>query len=511
MPSVHQRELELKIELTCERLRQLDQHPALSEIAVGQPNTRTLRSIYFDTPDQRLREAGISLRVRSDGDVWVQTIKRGLYAGDGVSNPLELEATVDGPQPQLGAIGSGKLRRKLARLTDGSCLEPVFETVIKRIARQLHTADADLELALDEGVVRAGTSERALCEAELELKAGPPAALLEAAARLFADTPVRLANQNKAERGYDLAMGRSSLAPRPAHSKPISLEASATCRQALAAMVASTADQIRDNSRVVLETHDPEGAHQLRVGLRRLRSALRAFRPLIDVPALQDMDKHAQSLARIVGELRDAEVLIDDIYAPVAGQAGEHRGLRALKDALQRHRAAKRVAARAALEGTHWSHLQLHLVLFPQTIAACAALDAPIKRFSCKAIDQIWKKTAKKGKRLHSLSGDERHMMRKRLKQLRYTAEFFAPLYPAHAVKPFVKRLKQLQIALGYVNDVVTARQIVDIASTHCHDDAQAQFAAGYILGWHSSRVPLCWEEAQDGWNELKKAARFWR
>jgi hypothetical protein len=74
VPGVDQREHELKFELTCERLRQLDQHPALSEIAVGQPNTRTLRSIYFDTRDQRLREAGISLRVRSDGDVWVQTI-----------------------------------------------------------------------------------------------------------------------------------------------------------------------------------------------------------------------------------------------------------------------------------------------------------------------------------------------------------------------------------------------------------------------------------------------------
>ena len=511
MPGAHQRELELKFELTCERLRQLDQHPALSEMAVGQPNTRTLRSIYFDTPAQRLRGAGISLRVRSDGNIWVQTIKCGFYVGDGVSNPFELEATVDGPEPQLGAISSGKLRRKLARLIDGSCLEPVFETVIKRIARRLHSADADLELALDEGVIRAGTSERALCEAELELKAGPPAALLEAATRLFADAPIHLANQNKAEQGYDLAMGRSSIAPRPAHSKPMPLDASATCRQAFVAVVASTASQIRDNRRVVLETHDPEGAHQLRVGLRRLRSALRAFRPLIDNSALQDMDKHAQSLARIVGELRDAEVLIDDIYVPVAGPAGEHSGLRALKDALLRHRAAKRVAARAALEGTHWSHLLLHVVLFPQSIAACAPLDAPVEGFSCKAIDQIWKKTARKSKRIHSLSGEERHKMRKRLKQLRYTVEFFAPLYPARAVKPFVKRLKRLQNVFGYVNDVVTARQVEDIASAHCHDDGHAQTAAGYILGWHSSRASLRWEEAQDDWHELKKAARFWR
>ena len=66
-----QRELELRIELTPEQLHQLDQHPALSEMTVEQPNTKTLRSIYFDTPDQRLPKAGISLLVGTEGDGWV--------------------------------------------------------------------------------------------------------------------------------------------------------------------------------------------------------------------------------------------------------------------------------------------------------------------------------------------------------------------------------------------------------------------------------------------------------
>jgi inorganic triphosphatase YgiF len=508
---VDQRELELRIELTPEQLHQLDQHPALSEITVEQANTKTLRSIYFDTPDLRLYKAGICLLVHTDGDGWVQTIRCGSNARNGVSNTVEIEAAVDTPEPHLRAVRNGKLQRRLTRLTAGSCLEPTFETVIKRTSRRLHTAEADLELALDEGVVRAGASEKALCEAELELKAGPPAALLEAATKLFADAPVHLAKQNKAERGYDLAMGRSSTALRPVQGKLIPLDGSDTCRQAFAAIVSSAASQIRDNRRVVLETEEPEGAHQLRIGIRRLRSALRAFRPLIDTPALLEMDEHAKSLARVVGELRDADVFIADIYAPVAGQASDHRGLCALKVALQRHRAAKREAARAALEGAHWSQLQLHLVLFSPMIEACFGLDESIEGFSRKALDQAWKKTAKKGKRLDSLSSEERHKMRRLLKKLRYTAEFFAPLYPGREVKPFVKRLKQLQNVFGYLNDVVTARQIEDIASTYCRDDGDAQSAAGYVLGWHNSRAPLRWEKAQDDWHDLKKAARFWR
>jgi inorganic triphosphatase YgiF len=508
---VDQRELDLRIELTPEQLHQLDQHPALSEITVEQPNTKTLRSIYFDTPDQRLCKAGISLLVHTEGDGWVQTIRCGSNARNGVSNPVEIELAVDTPEPHLGAVANDKLQHRLTRLMAGSCLEPTFETEIKRTSRRLHTAEADLELTLDEGVVRAGASDKDLCEAELELKAGPPVALLEAATKLFADASVHFAKQTMAERGYDLAMGRSSTAPRPVQGKLIPLDGSGNSRQALAAIVSSVASQIDDNRRVVLETEEPEGAHQLRIGIRRLRSALRAFRPLIDIPALQEMDKHAKSLARVVGELRDADVFIADIYAPVAGQASDHRGLRALKDALQRHRAAKRDAVCTALEGVNWSRLQLHLVLFPQTIEACTGLDDSVEGFSRKALDQAWKKTAKKGKRLDSLSSEERHKMRRLLKKLRYTAEFFAPLYPGREVNPFVKRLKQLQNVFGYVNDVVTARQIEDIASTYCRDDGDAQYAAGYVLGWHSSRAPLRWEKAQDDWRALKKAARFWR
>jgi inorganic triphosphatase YgiF len=508
---VDHRELELKFELTHEQLRQLGRHPALLELAVGEPNTKTLRSIYFDTRDQRLRKAGISLRVRSDDGGWVQTIKYGFYAGNGVANRVELETIVETPEPHLDAVADANLQCQLVRLTSESCLEPAFETVIKRIAHYLRTPDADFELALDEGMVRSGSSERALCEAELELKAGPPAALLKVASRLFAGIPIHMADKTKAERGYELSAGRSSPAPRPIQGEAIPLDRSATCRHAFTAIVSALASQIQNNQRMALETDDPEGPHQLRVGLRRLRSALRAFRPLIDIPALQDMDRHAQALARIVGELRDADVFIQDIYAPVAKLAGDHKGLRALRETLQHHRGSKRNCARAALEGIHWSHLQLHLVLFPHTIATSPGLDEPVFGFSHRAIEQAWKKAARQGKRLRSLSNEERHKLRKRLKKLRYTVEFFAPLYATCGVKPFIMDLKRLQNVFGYINDVVSAQQIEQIASARRHEDGDTQSAASYVLAWHNSRARLQWKEAEKTWQHLVKSSHFWR
>jgi inorganic triphosphatase YgiF len=484
----------------------------LREWTVEAPTTRTLRSIYFDTPDQRLRTAGISLRVRSDGDKWVQTIKTDARVSNGVSHAGELEAALGAPEPDLKAVSDGSLRRKLTRLTTGPALEPIFETVIERTARQLHTDTADLELALDQGVVRAGGAEMALCEAELELKSGTAVGLLETASKLFGNEPVRLAQGNKADRGYDLAAGRCSKdAPRPLSAEDVELADGATCREALVEFVQSATRQIVVNCLVVLETDDPEGAHKLRIGLRRLRSALAAFRPLIDTPATRELNRHARDLARVVGDLRDADVLIVNIFGSVAGAMKGHGGLQPLKDALKAHRLQMRDAARVALRETHWPTLQLYLALWPHTIEEVDSLDQPVATFAHHALNNAWKKVAKRGQHVGELEDEERHKMRKALKQLRYSLEFFGSLYNPADVKPFVGQLKKLQDLIGYVNDVATAGQLERISEAHCRQSLACQRAAGYIIGWHAAEAAHCWTRAENSWNELEETRRFWR
>ena len=511
MTSVTGREFELKLELTREELQRVNDHPVLPSLTVGEPTVKILRSIYFDTPDQRLRQAGISLRLRYDGEKWRQTVKCDGRMTRGVWQPLELETALPDPELDLEAIADTRLRRDIAKLTRGTLLEPLFETVVTRTARRLHTDRGELELALDEGVVRAGTVESTLCEAELELKSGAPDGLLQVASRLFADEPVRLAQSSKAERGYNLVLGRAERSPRPVRAEITQLARGATCAEALAEFVELATRQIMANRMVVLETDDPEGAHQLRIGLRRLRSALEAFRPIHETQSTREMNSHARTIARAVGELRDADVLIDSVYAPVAAVIAGHAGLQPLRAALLAHRAERRQLARAALLDRRWSALQIYLALWPGVIEENDGLDQPLAGFASHAVSGAWKKVVKQGKQIDTLDREQRHEMRKSLKALRYTLEFFESLYEPGDVRPFVRELKKLQDIFGYVNDVETARVLEKISEERCGESREAQRAAGYVIGWHAAQAAQSWDRAKKSWKDLKKAAPFWR
>jgi inorganic triphosphatase YgiF len=510
MSSVSNSEFELKLELTPQQLQRVGGNPALEHLTVGKPTTRTLRSIYFDTPDHRLRAQGISLRLREIGDKWVQTIKSGNGVRNGVSHPDEVETVVGRSEPDLSRIADGRIRRAIKKAVSTSTLEPQFETVVTRTTHRLHSDKGDLELALDEGIVRAGKAEDKLCEAELELKAGSPECLLEAAAALFSQENVRLAEASKAERGYNLVLGRrkGSVAPVKARIPPLTGEE--TCAKALGLFAEAAIEQIIANRRALIETDDPEAAHQLRIGLRRLRSALRAFRPLSFPPTTRDLELHAKALGQHVGELRNADVFIDSILAPVAGNMKGEAGFDGLREALNAHRTAMREQARAALEGEQWSKLQLYLALWPRTVTEDMALAKPVLAFASKALDKGWKRIAKQGAALDDLTLEARHDMRKALKGFRYTAEFFGSLYERSKVEKFVKELKRLQDVFGYVNDVATAAELNQICHNRCSESREAQRAAGYVLGWHTAQAEHAWKSATAEWKRLARQRRFW-
>jgi triphosphatase len=510
------RELELKVELTARGMQKIDAGGRIAELAVGPPQTQNLRSIYFDTPDQRLRAKGLSLRVRRVGRRWVQTVKTGTDVHGGLSNPIEVEDTVHGDEPELKSVGDRAVRKKIEKALDGSELVPVFETVVRRTTRLLRGENGEVELALDEGVVRSPIAASEIHEAELELKSGSVDSLLTVAEALFADEPIRLAEKSKADRGYHLVLGRAAEARKPLSAIQPKFEPTQNCAVAFRAILGAAADQVLHNWQVVVETDDPEGPHQLRVGLRRLRSALRVFRPVADSERLRELDAKARELGRVVGELRDADVLIDAVVAPAMASNPELLGFAKLREVLASARDAKREQVRSALRAPQWSCFQLKLALLSKVaddwVGASShggALTPPVRKHARKALKRSWRKVVRRAERLEELTVEERHLMRKALKALRYAVEFFLPIYSTNVGRRFLKKLKGVQDIFGYLNDVAMAKKLMNLAPMHAFD-AELQRAAGYVLGWHAARANEAWSSARKRWRKVESAPRFW-
>jgi len=509
------RELELKFELTAEELRRLRRSAVLRAATATPPVTRSLRTVYFDTPDHRLHSKGASLRVRRLGTRWLQTVKIETTVKGGVSYPFETEAFVKTCKPDLTLIHQRRTRRDIEKAVGSAVLTPVFETDVRRTTQRIRAAhDGEVELALDEGVVRWAHGSAELCEAELELKSGPVEALLSAADKLFARQPMRCAAGSKAERGYRLAIGQppTEVTPRPAETAQ--LEGGQTCSEAFCLILQAAGNQVLHNWRVVLDSEDPEGAHQLRVGLRRVRTAFIAFRPLVDGERLRRLGGESRQLAQIIGELRDVDVLIEDVVAPVAAINDAEPGFAVVQELLSKQRLEKRERVRSALCTRPWTRFKLELALFTRTgewgFAADEGTTGTVSGHAPRAMTKSWRKVARWARRLDALSMEERHQMRKALKGLRYTAEFFLPLYPSKATGKFVKKLKQLQDVFGYLNDVALSENLKQMSHDQFGPNPDVQRAVGYALGWHTARAQKAWEEARARWRRLETTSPYW-
>ncbi|WP_349358450.1 CYTH and CHAD domain-containing protein [Stappia sp.] len=529
-----QREIELKLELGEDALKRLKSASAPDGFAVERAVTRTLRSIYFDTPDLALKGAKWSLRVRKVGRDWVQTVKAGTGISGGLSTPREVEVTIAAPVPDLTQIQDAELRDGVWALIDGKPLDAVFETEMRRTTRLFTTeAGTAIELALDAGEIRTEAETVPLFEAEFELKTGPVDDLFRLAKTLKGTETARFSATSKAGRGYALLSGGAAPV-RPQNARPAQISAKTdTAETAFRAVLRSCLTQIAANRDAILDTDDPEGPHQMRVGLRRLRSALRVHRKYIDPERHAALDANARALAARVGALRDLDVLTDEIVAPVEAIAGGSVAVDRLHDTIAAERAAERLRLREAVQSASVNEVLFDLGAMAEgngwqrqagdDDTPAPALTMPVTDFARAALEKRWKAAAKLGVRIDDLTLEERHDLRKTLKKLRYVLEFYQPLFKPKTVKPFLKTLKRLQDVFGYLNDVVMAQKLAELAAARGDDptgdpdgdpgsDARAlMLAAGFVMGWHERRAEEAWSHARAQWDDTRHAEKFWR
>jgi len=491
-----------------------------SELANGNPKTKTLRSIYLDTPEHALRSAGISLRLRRDGRRWIQTVTTRMELRGGLSQVGEVENPAPGGRPCPEAIPDAAVREEVLRRVSGAPLQPVCEMVIRRSACELSLEDGTrAELAVNAGEVRAGERSAVLREVEIDLIEGNPGGLFDIARVLFPGGGLRFSRLSKAERGYLLAEGGQidrPLAPR--NAEDVALDRGQIAEHAARGILRECLDQIATNIVVVRKLDDPEGPHQLRIGLRRLRSVFSVYATVLKSPEMARLNDEARWLGQEVGSLRDLDVVANDIVQREAKTHPDEPGLTAFSDTLSRQATQVRERLRRLLAGARVQEFLIDLARFvetrgwlvPQDFDQTARLAAPIVEFANQALGKHWKRVGKHARGLEALDAEQRHELRKELKKLRYAVEFLSPLFPSKRVDPFLKRLKKLQTVFGDLNDAATVRAMLSGADATGAGDPAAQRAIGWVIGASQVRAEIGWTGAQTLWRNLAKTRTFW-
>ncbi|CDF86858.1 hypothetical protein PKB_5548 [Pseudomonas knackmussii B13] len=202
-----QKETEIKLRVSRETLDALRDHPLLKKRNKSGWQQSELFNQYYDTPARDLARARVALRLRRDGEQYIQTLKSRGHSVAGLSERNEWDWYLDKAKLDLKKLDDQCWPAALADL-DKKQLAPIFTTDFNRqraeIAWGRGKAKVVVEAALDLGKVIAGEQEEEICELELELRQGEPETLLELAAELAADLPLMPCDISKAERGYRL-------------------------------------------------------------------------------------------------------------------------------------------------------------------------------------------------------------------------------------------------------------------------------------------------------------------
>jgi triphosphatase len=295
------------------------------------------------------------------------------------------------------------------------------------------------------------------------------------------------------------------------------LQATLTVEQAFVAILWNCLDQLQRNQRGVLEQSDPEFIHQMRVALRRLRSALSLFSSVVPRASWAAWASELRWLAAELGAARDWDVLEEELLPPLMAQLQQRKPLAYLPQRVKKERLKARRKARFAVESPRYGVLALTLAHWLDArawrvdadVEQSALLDSAIPALAERLLDRRHQQVQRRGRHLARLTDAQRHRLRVTAKKLRYAAEFFANLYPRKATRRYLQALAALQDVLGALNDNATAlnRAAHLCASTH---DPRCGQEAGILMGWSASVMREQLQALGQAWKAWRRQRPFW-
>jgi len=484
-----------------------------------------LSAYYFDTPNQDLAKKGIALRIRFEDSQWVQTLKT---AGDGVAKRVELNTVlsltgspdtldVSSLVPDVSLITEPTVVAQLTNIMPldelAQALTVQYFTDVQRTSRQIKKNNSRIEIAYDIGKVgigrlnsqkpanNHGLTQSDIHEIEFELLEGDPSDLIDIAKTWCKKYKLYLSTVTKAQRGSLLLANKQFAQPVKADLAVLQLHKGISQFAFLQAVVNNCLVQILPNASAIAEG-SPDGnlVHQLRVGIRRLRTALKHFKFAPDYidPTWLMVLKQTFSL---LGEYRDKEILQIKTQPLLESIGAPHVEWSTAVDIMPID----------AVRANDFQILLLELIGF--THLPVPADNPKAKAPVAKKLEKLFTAIAAASDKFASLDTDSQHGIRKDLKSLRYVSEFAAPLFAnqnngkkgkkATKLNAFLQYLEPAQDVLGEYNDnVVGHANYLEKAKT----DPNALFA----VGWFSGREQASAEQCAVSLKTVKNAPKFW-
>lgn len=466
-------EIELKLQLNPKAARKLCTHPLLE----GIPSHRQhLLNTYFDTPTLELHTRRVAVRFRKKGWQWLCTVKSAEPASGGLAMRSEWETPATPGTFDFRHVDADDFREFLEQRRDR--FEPVFTTDFHRQIWQVPFGDSQIELAIDRGHIESRGRRTPICEIELELLAGKVDDIFAMTRRLQDDIDLHPAIASKAERGYKLFLDEPLL---PFKARLVAIDCNQTPVEAFRSIALGCLEQFQRNEKGLLIGGEAEFIHQARVALRRLRSAIKLFAPLLPPEFVAAYGQTWQTLAGSLGDARNWDVFLEETLPPIAEAFPDHKDVKRLRKAAQARAKSARKSVIGLLAVSEYPRLLLEFTAAIYTLGD--TLPMPLTDFARQQIASHAKKARKLATRDGELCPAERHKMRIAFKKLRYTLEFFAPLLPQRHLKAYLAALTQLQDELGLINDHVTAETLIA--------EALKERPVGPVHGWVAGRHAL--------------------
>ena len=288
-------------------------------------------------------------------------------------------------------------------------------------------------------------------------------------------------------------------APKQAWRKaiPVKLEPDATTGEARSRIAAACLTHLRGNEACLLARAHPEGAHQLRVALRRLRSFLRLFANAFPERQNKFFVREGKWLLKRLAGARDWDVFLDEILRPVENRHKNDAAFRALRAEAERARDTAYAEASAAIRSRRYDRFAAELAAWAagddtqSPPVADAPAGTPVRTLAWHLIARHRRKISAAGRRIGDMNEKERHRLRIRIKRLRYSVDMLESLFVRRRVEAWLKVLSDLQDTLGAFNDIVLGRHLLAqlTADSGSPGAKERYYAAGLVIGWHAHRV----------------------